>query len=68
LGSSGGIRFFAKSLIKLLVSYGLSNFKVMDAWCPTNCSLTADIGERIVELKKVTAKDGVHLSAAGWRQ
>jgi hypothetical protein len=56
------------SLIKLLVSHGLSNFKVMDACCPTNCSLTADIGERIVELKKITAKDGVHFIDAGYRK
>ncbi len=42
------------SLIKQLVSHGLTNFKVMDACCPTNCSLTADIGERIVEMRKIT--------------
>ncbi len=56
------------SLIKLLVSHELSNFKVMDACCPTNCSLTADIGEQIVELKKITAKDGVHFIDAGYRK
>jgi hypothetical protein len=56
------------SLIKLLVSYGLSNFKVIDACCPTNCSLTAGVGERIAELKKVTAKDGVHFIDAGYRK
>jgi hypothetical protein len=56
------------SLIKLLVSYGISNFKVMDACCPTNCSLTASVGERIVELKKVTAKDGVHFIDAGYKK
>jgi hypothetical protein len=56
------------SLIKLLVSHGISNFKVMDACCPTNCSLTASVCERIVELKKVTAKDGVHFIDAGYKK
>jgi hypothetical protein len=56
------------SLIKLLVSHGITNFKVMDACCPTNCSLTASVGERIVELKKVTAKDGVHFIDAGYKK
>ncbi len=56
------------SLIKQLVSHGLTNFKVMDACCPTNCSLTADVSERIVELRKITAKDRVHFVDAGYRK
>jgi hypothetical protein len=44
------------SLIKQLVSHGLTNFKVMDSCCATNCSLTASISERIVELRKVTSR------------
>ncbi len=56
------------SLIKQLVSQGLTNFKVMDSCCPTNCSLTANISERIVEMRKITAKDGVHFVDAGYRK
>ncbi len=56
------------SLIKQLAAQGLTNFKVMDACCPTNCSLTADISERIVEMRKITAKDGVHFVDAGYRK
>jgi lysophospholipase L1-like esterase len=56
------------NIIQQLAAQGLTNFKVMDACCPTNCSLTADVGERIVELKKITAKDGVHFVDAGYRK
>jgi hypothetical protein len=55
------------SLIRLLVSNGLTNFKVMDSCCATSCSLTASVRERIAELRKVTAKDGVHFFDDGYR-
>jgi hypothetical protein len=55
------------NLIRLLVSNGLTNFKVMDSCCATNCSLTASVRERIVELRKVTSKDGVHFIDDGYR-
>jgi hypothetical protein len=54
-------------LIKQLVSHGLTNFKVMDSCCATNCSLTANISEQIVEMRKITSKDGVHFVDAGYR-
>jgi hypothetical protein len=54
-------------MIRQLVSCGLTNFKVIDSCCATNCSLTANIRERIVELRKVTAKDGVHFIDDGYR-
>ncbi len=64
---SGFIRL-RTDLIKQLVSLGLTNFKVMDACCPANCSLTADISERITEMKKITAKDGVDFVDAGYQK
>jgi lysophospholipase L1-like esterase len=64
----GGFIQLRANLIKQLATQGLTNFKVMDACCPTNCSLTADISERIVEMKKITAKDGVHFVDAGYRK
>ncbi len=54
-------------MIKQLDSHGLTNFKVMDSCCATNCSLTANISERIVEMRKITSKDGVHFVDAGYR-
>ncbi len=54
-------------LIRQLVSHRLTNFKVIDLCCATNCSLTANVWEWIVELRKVTAKDGVHLIDDGYR-
>jgi hypothetical protein len=54
------------NLIWLLVASGLKNFKVMDSCCATNCSLTASVRERIVELRKVPAKDEVHYIDAGY--
>jgi lysophospholipase L1-like esterase len=64
---SGFIRL-RTDLIKQLVTLGLTNFKVMDACCPANCSLTADISERIAEMKKITAKDGIHFVDAGYKK
>ncbi len=54
-------------LIRQLLSHGLTNFKVMDSCCATNCSLTANVWEWIVELRKVTSKDGVHFIDEGYR-
>jgi hypothetical protein len=39
----------------------------MDSCCATNYSLTANVQEWIVELCKVTAKDGVHFIDEGYR-
>jgi hypothetical protein len=55
------------SLIKTLVSAGVKNFKVLDTCCTTNCATTANTKTRLSELKLVTAKDGVHYIAAGYR-
>ncbi len=64
----GGFIQLRADLIKQLVTHGLTNFKVMDACCPANCSLTADVSERIAEMKKITAKDGVHFVDAGYQK
>jgi lysophospholipase L1-like esterase len=64
----GGFIRLRTDLIKQLVTLGLTNFKVMDACCPANCSLTADISERIAEMRKITAKDGVHFIDAGYKK
>jgi hypothetical protein len=53
-------------LIRSLVQKGLKNFKVLDTCCVTTCKTTANINERIAEMKKVTLKDGVHFVAAGY--
>jgi hypothetical protein len=52
-----------QSLIGQLVSKGLSNFKVLDTCCTTTCTSTATTANRLVELRKVTAKDDVHFIA-----
>jgi hypothetical protein len=54
------------SLIRQLVSRGLTNFKVLDTCCTTTCTNTATITHRLAELKQVTAKDGVHFIAQGY--
>jgi hypothetical protein len=51
------------SLIKILVTAGLKNFKVLDTCCTTTCATTANTKTRITDLKTVTAKDGVHYVA-----
>jgi hypothetical protein len=53
-------------LIRQLVSRGLTNFKVLDTCCTTNCTNTATITHRLAQLKQVTAKDGVHFIAQGY--
>ncbi len=54
------------SLIRQLVSRGLTNFKVLDTCCTTTCISTATITHRLAELRQVTAKDGVHFIAQGY--
>jgi hypothetical protein len=53
-------------LIRSLVQKGLKNFKVLDTCCVTTCKATANLKDRIVEMRKVTSKDGVHFVAAGY--
>ncbi len=55
------------SLIKMLVTAGLKNFKVLDTCCTTTCATMANTKTRLTDLKMVTAKDGVHYVAAGYR-
>ncbi len=54
-------------LIKLLVHAGLTNFKVMDSCCVTDCSPTANLPDRLEGLQKVTMKDGIHFSQVGYK-
>ncbi len=54
-------------LIRFLVTTGITNFKVLDACCTTSCATTANTKTRLTDLKKVTAKDGVHYVAAGYQ-
>jgi hypothetical protein len=54
------------SLIRQLVSRGLTNFKVLDTCCTTTCIGTATLTHRLSELRKVTAKDGVHFVTQGY--
>jgi hypothetical protein len=61
-----GFMQMRNDLIKILVAAGITNFKVLDTCCPTSCATTANTKTRITDLKKVTASDGVHLSAEGY--
>jgi lysophospholipase L1-like esterase len=54
-------------LIKLLVTAGIKNFKVLDSCCTTACATTANTKSRLTDLKSVTAKDGIHYVAAGYQ-
>ncbi len=54
------------NFIKILVSAGVKNFKVLDACCTTTCVTTANTETRIADLKQVTAQDGIHCVAAGY--
>jgi hypothetical protein len=54
------------SLIRQLVSRGLTNFKVLDTCCTTTCIGTATLTHRLAELRQITAKDGVHFIAQGY--
>jgi lysophospholipase L1-like esterase len=53
-------------LIRSLVQKGLKNFKVLDTCCTTACKTTANTTIRLGEMRKVTAKDGVHFVAVGY--
>ncbi len=55
------------SLIRQLVSSGLTNFRVMDICCTMECPVTACTEERIKGLRSVTAKDGVHFVNVGYK-
>jgi lysophospholipase L1-like esterase len=55
------------NLIKLLVRSGLTNFKVLDSCCVTNCATTANLPERLEGLQKITLGDGTHFSRDGYR-
>jgi hypothetical protein len=61
---SGFVRL-KNELIKQLVSLGVSNFKVMDSCCVTSVPPTAQIAERLTELKNVTSSDGIHFVTDG---
>jgi hypothetical protein len=54
-------------LIRYLVKAGISNFKVLDACCVTNCVTTANLPERLEGLQKVTLADGIHFNQDGYR-
>ncbi len=54
-------------LIRQLVQSGLSNFKVLDSGCTTDCSATASIPERLAALKKTTWNDSVHHTVDGYK-
>jgi hypothetical protein len=62
-----GFQQLRGTLIKTLVSSGVKNFKVLDTGCTTTCATTANTKTRLAALKTVTAKDGVHYVAAGYR-
>jgi hypothetical protein len=54
------------NLIRQLVAKGLSNFKFLDTCCTTTCTSPANTATRLAELRKGTAKDGVHFIAKGY--
>jgi hypothetical protein len=62
-----GFTEMRNSLIRQLVSSGLTNFRVRDICCTTECPVTACTEERIKRLRLVTAKDGVHFVDAGYK-
>jgi hypothetical protein len=53
-------------LIRQLVQSGLTNFRVLDSCCTTNCVATASISERIAALQKTTWSDGIHYTKEGY--
>jgi hypothetical protein len=55
------------TLIQHLVKLGIKNFKAMDTCCITDCTTTANLQNRLEELKKVTAPDGIHFTEAGYK-
>jgi hypothetical protein len=62
-----GFMRLRNDLIKNLIQNGLTNFKVLDSCCVTDCLPTAVIPERLKGLQKVTARDGIHFSEEGYR-
>ncbi len=54
-------------LIKGLVQNGVTNFKVLDVGCVTDGATTANISEKLADLKKVSASDGVHFTPLGYQ-
>jgi hypothetical protein len=54
-------------LIKQLVQSGLTDFKVLDSCCITECKQTADIPERIKSLRETTWQDGAHFNSEGYK-
>jgi hypothetical protein len=49
-----------------LVQNGLTDFKVLDSCCNTDCDTTASFPERLNGLRTSTTKDGVHLTPTGY--
>jgi hypothetical protein len=54
-------------LIKGLVQNGVTNFKVLDVCCVTQGATKASLSEKLVDLQKVSANDGVHFTAIGYQ-
>jgi hypothetical protein len=54
---------FIKSLTRLQIT----NFRVLDSCCTTTCTSTSNTVTRISELRKVTAKDGIHFIEQGYK-
>jgi lysophospholipase L1-like esterase len=54
------------TLIRFLASSGLTNLKVFDSCCVTNCATTANLPERLEGLQKVMLADGTHFSQDGY--
>ncbi len=53
-------------LKKILSGINLSNFRVLDSCCVTDCEITSNIERRLNSLKKVTSADSVHYLANGY--
>ncbi len=62
-----GFLTLRNELIRLLVTAGIKNFKVLVSCCTTACTTTANTKSRLTNLKSVTAKDGIHYVAAGYQ-
>ncbi len=61
-----GFVLLRNELIRHLVQSGLTDFKVLDLCCNTNCDTTASVPERLNGLRTSTAKGGVHLTPTGY--
>ncbi len=61
-----GFVLLRQELIRQLVQHGLTEFKVLDSCCNTDCITTASVTERLNGLRIATAKDGVHLTPTGY--